>query len=74
MGLELFYNSFMDLTSCRGQGYGTEGPISWFSISDYCDRHGIIGEQREDLIYHIQKMDEVYLNFKAKKLKASTAK
>lgn len=69
-GLELFYMAFMDLTSCRGQGYGTEGPIGWLQISEYCLIHGIIGEQRDDLIYHVQKMDETYLSFKAKKLKA----
>lgn len=71
-GLELFYLAFMDLTSCRGQGYGTEGPIGWLQISEYCFIHGIIGEQRDDLIYHIQRMDEAYLGFKAKKLKAQT--
>jgi len=72
LGLEIFYMAFMDLTSCRGQGYGTEGPISWLSINEYCVIHGIIGEQRDDLIYHVQKMDEAYLKFKAKKLKATT--
>jgi hypothetical protein len=72
LGLELFYLSFMDLSSCRGQGYGTEGPIGWLQISDYCYIHGIIGEQRDDLIYHIQRMDEAYLLFKTKKLKQQT--
>ena len=62
----------MDLTSGRGQSYGTEGPISWLSINEYCVIHGIIGEQREDLIYHVQKLDEVYLKFKTKKLTAAT--
>ena len=71
LGLELFYIAFMNLTSCRTQGYGTEGPIGWLQISEYCLIHGIIGEQRDDLIYHVQKMDEVYLKFKAKKLKAT---
>jgi hypothetical protein len=73
-GLELFYMAFMDLTSCRGQGYGTEGPIGWLQISEYCFIHAIIGEQRDDLIYHIQHMDESYLKFKANKLKASQPK
>ena len=68
LGLELFYMAFMDLTSCRGQGYGTEGPIGWLQISDYCFIHGIIGEQRDDLIYHVQHLDAEYLKIKAKKL------
>lgn len=74
MGLELFYMAFMDLTSCRGQSYGSEGPIGWLSINDYCRVHGIIGEQREDLIYHVQRLDAAYLEYKTKKLKAAQPK
>ena len=59
----------MDLTTCRGTGYGTEGPISWLSIRDWANEYSVEGEQREDLFYHIQKLDEVYLTFKGKKLK-----
>ena len=69
LGLDFFYSAFMDLTTCRGTGYGTEGPISWLSILDWANEYGVEGEQREDLFYHIQKLDEVYLTFKAKKLK-----
>ena len=71
LGLELYYKAFMDLTSCRGQVYGTEGPISWLSINDYCLIHGIMGEQQEDLMYHIQRLDSVYLEHKTKKLKST---
>lgn len=74
MGLELFYMAFMDLTSCRGQSYGSEGPIGWLSINDYCRVHGIIGEQREDLIYHVQRLDAAYLEHKTMKLKAAQPK
>jgi len=73
LGLELFYVAFMNLSSCRSQGYGTEGPIGWLQINDYCITYGIIGEQRDDLIYHVQHLDETYLGFKTKKLKAQTA-
>jgi hypothetical protein len=70
-GLELYYVGFLDLTTCRGQGYGTEGPISWSSINEYCIANEIEGEQREDFFYHIQQMDAEYLDFKTSKLKAS---
>lgn len=72
LGLELYYAAFMDLTTCRGQGYGTEGPISWLVIAEYADRNEIEGEQREDLFYHIQHLDAAYLEFKGKKLKDKT--
>ena len=69
LGLELYYLAFMNLTSCRSQGYGTEGPVGWLQINEYCVVCGIIGEQREDLIYHVQQLDSAYLEFKTKKLK-----
>ncbi len=69
LGLELYYMAFMDLTTCRGQGYGTEGPIGWLAIRDYAVAQEIQGEQLEDLFYHIQHLDAAYLDHKAKKLK-----
>lgn len=68
-GLMVFYIAFMDLTSCRGTGYGTEGPISWLAVDEYADRRGFEAEQREDLHYFIGRLDSVYLNFKTEKLK-----
>lgn len=67
--LEVYYLAFMDLTSCRGSGYGTEGPISWLAIHQYADAKRFEDDQREDLFYFVQKLDMVYLNFKTKKLK-----
>lgn len=68
-GLHLYYLAFMDLTSCRGTGYGTEGPISWLAVNAYADAKEIVDEQREDLFYFVGKMDLVYLNHKAQKIK-----
>lgn len=72
LGLELYYRAFLDLTSCRGNGYGTEGPIPWTATHEWANAHNLSGEQREDLFYFIPHMDEVYLKFKAKKLAGST--
>ena len=66
-GLELFYKGFMDLTSCRQQGYASEGPITWFNIHYYCEINDIKGEQKEDFHYHIEKMDSAYLEYRGKK-------
>lgn len=68
MGLELFYKAFLDLTSCRGNGYGTEGPIPWDKIVQWAEKYELDEEQEDDLHYHIQMLDEVYLKFKAKKI------
>lgn len=67
----MYYLAFLDLTSCRTAGYGTEGPISWMTIAEYADRKEIEGSQREDLFYYITNMDATYLEFKTTKLSNS---
>lgn len=74
-GLNLFYTAFMDLTSCRALGYA-QGPIPWLAIHHYCEAHEIEDEQREDMFYHVSRLDKTYLDWsaeKAKKLAAQAA-
>ena len=71
-GLDLYYLAFLDLTSCRGTGYGTEGPIPWTAMHHWASAHDLSQDQWEDLVYHLPMMDETYLKFKAKKLSAET--
>ena len=59
----------MDLTSCRAHGYG-EGPIPWTAVGQWCDEHRITGDQREDVRYHVSKLDTVYLEHRAAKVTA----
>lgn len=68
----LYWLAFLDLTTCRQQGYGAEGPITWLSVDEYATRNGYFGEQREDLHYLISKMDAAYIEHHAKKLDAKT--
>lgn len=65
-GLSLFYIAFLDLTSCRSLGY-SQGPIPWLAIHHYCEAHEIEGEQKEDVFYHIARLDKTYLDWSAKK-------
>lgn len=69
LGNELFYVAFLDLTSCRGEAYESEGPIRWTATQKWAEVHEMDEEQREDLHYYIPRMDKTYLDFKAKKLK-----
>lgn len=71
-GLNLFYIAFLDLTSCRTLGY-SQGPIPWLAIHHYCEAHEIEGEQREDVFYHVARLDKAYLDHTAEKMKASIA-
>lgn len=64
-GLNLFYTAFMDLTSCRTLGYA-QGPIPWLAIHEYCEAHGIEDELREDMFYHVARLDKAYLDWSSK--------
>lgn len=62
MGLQLFYTGFLELTSTRPTGFGP-GPISQLSVLEYCIVNGIDGEQRDDFIWMIARLDEKYLTW-----------
>lgn len=38
-------------------------PIPWTAIKDYAEAYDITGEQREDLFYHIRRMDQAYIKY-----------
>jgi len=69
LGLELFYIGFLELTSCRQVGMGI-GPITNLSMMDYCDRNGIVGEQREDFLWILPRLDHKYLEWSAARAKS----
>jgi len=66
-GLDLYYTGFMDLTTCREIGM-VEGPISWTNMAGYCKFHNITGEQAEDFLYFVSRMDSTYLKHCAAKV------
>jgi hypothetical protein len=70
VGLEIYYEAFLALTTCRALGHGAQGPISWLTIAEYADRNDFEGEQREDLFYFIAHMDKAYLDFQIKRMEA----
>lgn len=66
IGLELYYQGFLDLTSCRQIGMGL-GPISLLDIREYCILQGIEGEQQDDFVWIIQRLDQKYLEWSNKR-------
>lgn len=62
LGLELYYTGFLDLTSCRQLGMGL-GPIALLSILEYCMFLEIEGEQQDDFVWIIQRLDHKYLEW-----------
>lgn len=62
LGLGLYYNGFLDLTSCRQIGMAL-GPISFLAISEYCTAKGLSQDQREDFLWLMPKLDAKYLEW-----------
>lgn len=65
-GLELYYDAFWDLSTCRMSGYSL-GPIPWGSVNDYASTFEFDDEQRHALHYYIRVMDNVYVKFHSPK-------
>lgn len=66
LGLELYFEAFWDLTSCRSVGFGV-GPISHIAVLEYARLHDLDDEQREDLAYYIRAMDGHFLKWEQSK-------
>lgn len=74
-GLELYYNAFVALTSCRSPGGMGIGPIMWTAKREYCIEYTITGMQREYLYEMVSRMDGAYLKYiSAKNEEKSKAK
>lgn len=73
-GLDLYYDAFTELTSCRQIG-NAQGPIPWTAINDYCLRYEITGtEAFSYFTAMIRALDEAYLNHIAKSKSLSEEK
>lgn len=69
-GLELYYDAFLELSTCRMFSMGVVGPIPWTAVLNYAESHGLAGE--DDfylLVSYIRGMDEVFMKHMAKKMK-----
>lgn len=66
LGLALFYLGFLALTSTRQLGLA-QGPIPYMAMMDYCLAHGIEGEQQEDFIWLVARLDLKYLEWSARR-------
>ena len=60
MGLELYWDAFLDLSTCRPTGMGM-GPIPWSAIRDYAVTFDFDVDQHEDLYHFIRVMDNAFI-------------
>lgn len=68
MGLEMYYEAFTELSTCRQQGMGL-GPIPWTAIDQYALRHGFEGDGFQYLVRMVRALDDVFLAHSRKKAK-----
>lgn len=59
-GLSMYWEAFSKLGSCRQIGMGI-GPVPWTAIEAWADAHGYDDDHREDLHYHVEALDAVYM-------------
>lgn len=65
-GTQLFYTGFLELTSNRSMGAAL-GPIPFLAILEYCLIKGIEGEQQDNFVWLIQRLDQKYLEWSRSK-------
>lgn len=63
LGLELYFDAFFDLSTCRTVGLAGAGPIPWSSIRDYAVTFELSEEQMEDLFYYVRVMDNAFMAY-----------
>lgn len=59
-GLELYFNAWVELDSCRAIGM-VAGPIPWTAVEEYSKASGLDDEQRSRLHRLIRAMDVLYM-------------
>lgn len=65
-GLELYYRAFFRLSTCRQIGMGL-GPVPWTAVQEYARVLELEPDQAEALRYHIERMDNAFLDWQSKK-------
>lgn len=68
MGLELYYDAFWELDTCRPAVFGL-GRIPWLAVREYSVAFEFDTEQSDWLYHLIRVLDGVYLKHHAPKIK-----
>lgn len=68
-GVEWLWTAYLDLSTCRPIGMDA-GPIPWTAANEYAQRHGLSGDELDELWLCIRHMDNAraeHISGKAKK-------
>lgn len=61
LGLELYWQAFVELNTCRSASIDGALPIPFTAIVEYGRIFDFEGEQFSDLLFIVRRMDDVYL-------------
>ena len=64
-GLQFYRQAFHDLHTARPQGMGGGGPIPWTAINEWALRHGVDGDDFDDLVMMVRAQDGTWLEYQA---------
>jgi len=62
MGLELYWDAFQELNTCRGAGMGLS-PIPWTAMMDYARAYEFDEDQIDDLVFFVREMDSAFIEW-----------
>ncbi len=63
MGLEIYWEAYSDLSTCRPVSFGGPLPIPWSAIREYAEAHDLDGEQTESMEFLVRRMDAEFLKW-----------
>lgn len=68
LGLELYYEAFWDLTTCRPVGW-TAQPIPWSAVIEWGQLNELDPEEMDDLIFYVRELDAEFLTWASEQSK-----
>lgn len=58
-GLQLYVKCFWQLASDRGEN----GRLSWSTIHRWCEAHRLTGDDADDVLFLVRRMDAAYVDW-----------
>lgn len=71
-GLEVYYEAFCELSTCRQTGMGV-GPIPWTAVDSYARRNGFEGEGFDYLLRMVRALDDTFVAYTRAKQERESA-
>jgi hypothetical protein len=63
LGLEIYWEAYAELTTCRPMSFGGPLPIPWTAIISYAHECRFDASQTDNLIFFVKHMDKTFLTW-----------